>query len=170
MAKQKERKLKWKHFVFTPEGADRAVHGIKYGDAGFLHLCARLNNGDGLRGYTITDTQFRPGDGGRNTAIDWTGFREMLAKHEAKCPTTLSVFSGHWQATPEGAGLRRRLLHSILREYHHPEALANDLWAWAATGKTDESRNLIGLLVQYWRQFNEPPAPTAPLTGTTPHG
>ena len=139
MAKQKGRKMKWRHFVFTPCGADRATHGIKYGDDGFLHLCARLNNGEHDRGYDLHDSKFRPGDGGRNVATDWTGFWEEVRKHQAKFPTKPSVFSGRYQHCPEGHELRRRLLHSICREYQHPEALANDLWAWVTTGKPDET-------------------------------
>ena len=64
-----------------------------------------------------------------------------------------SVFSGRYQHCKEGPELRQRLLHAACREYQHPEALADDLWAFIRQGKEEEARNLLSILVTY---FNDP--------------
>lgn len=155
MAKRRERKMKWRNFVFTPRDADPATHGIRHRDDGFLYLCLRLRNGDYLREYDVRDAKFRPGDGGRNVATDWTGFDQALRKHEAMNPTPPSVFSGRYQHSEEGNQLRSAMLRAIVREYQHPEALADDLWAWLQTGKPDEAWNFIRLLALHWNEARE---------------
>ena len=91
MGKLREKTIRWKNFVFTPRGADRDTHSIKHSDEGFLHLCERLYDGDYLREWDIYNSRFKPGDGGRNAAFDWTGFREAMQRYEAKNPQPPSV-------------------------------------------------------------------------------
>jgi hypothetical protein len=53
---KREPKQRWKYFVFTPCGADRAAQSIRYGDDGFIHLCLGTYNRDLLYEYAVYDT------------------------------------------------------------------------------------------------------------------
>jgi hypothetical protein len=88
MAKQRrtEQKLSWKKLGFIPPGYDDS-RMIKYGDDGFLYLCRELRDDwreFSKRGYTVRVRNFRPGQGGRNCAHDWTGLNEALIRHIAR--------------------------------------------------------------------------------------
>lgn len=157
MRKRHVPKIKWKHYVFTPRGADREAHGIKYGDEGFLHLCQRLNNGDHLYEYEISLSRVLPSQRGQNVATDWTGFKEALWKYECQHPPKPSVFTGRYQHCEEGREVRARMLHAVCREYEHSEALSIDLWSFLRRGKPEETENLIRLLVLYWKHPSQRP-------------
>jgi hypothetical protein len=157
MPKRRTLKTDWKQYVFVPRGADREAHGIKFGDDGYLHLCGRFNNGESMADYDIYSTDLRPELRGTNVAIDWTGFREAMAKHRREHPQAASVFTGRYQHSPEGHDTRRRMLHAICREYQHPEALADDLWDFVRRGKSDEAENLIRILAIYFRDPSQRP-------------
>ena len=163
MEKKREHKLKWKQFVFTPRGAERSTHGVKYGDDGYVHLCLRLHNGDLLPDYEVHTVGWRAHEGRRNVCIDWSGLKRALSKHEAAHQLKPSVFTGLYQHCKEGRELRQRMLHAICREYQHPEALANDLWDWMTQGKPEEAENLLQLLQLYWRQAHPSSNEDAPV-------
>jgi hypothetical protein len=157
MAKRREPRADWKHFIFTPDGADANAHGIKYGDDGYLHLCQRFQNGDYMRDYVVTSSVDRPELRGRNVAIDWTGFDKALRKYQSENPSKPSVFSGKYQHSEEGREVRKRLLHAACREYQHPEALVDDLWALMIQGKPDELENFIRIFSIYWHHPEQRP-------------
>ena len=67
------------------------------------------------------------------------------------------MFSGHYQHCEEGHELRKRMLHAICREYQHPKALGDDLWAFIRQGKPEEAENLLSILVRYWQDPSQRP-------------
>lgn len=49
------------------------------------------------------------------------------------------------------------MLHSICREYQHPEALADDLWDFMRRGKPKELEYLLSILLHYFKQPSQRP-------------
>jgi len=123
------RKTKWKDFKFVPIDMSSESRGICHGDRRFVYLCREVLEGRNPVGYSIQDTKFKPGDGGRNAAIDWAGFDEAWANEYLTNPQADSK-SRRGILPPSAQQMRRR-------RYKAPNVLATDVLA-LANGSPDD--------------------------------